>query len=81
MGPFVDSEHPQIKQGTASRLLSHVFQEEIRMRVSKPYILLVEQRAFEQRRSARMFTLLLLYTLDYRYLEILLWNWLSAPLF
>ena len=36
MGPFVDSEHPQIKQGTANKLLSHIFQEEIRMRVNNP---------------------------------------------
>lgn len=35
MGPFVDSEHSQIKQGAVGRLLSHVFQEEIRMRVEK----------------------------------------------
>lgn len=33
MGPFVDSEHPQIKQGTVGKLFSHIFQEEIRMRV------------------------------------------------
>lgn len=33
MGPFVDSEHPQIKQGTINKLFSHIFQEEVRMRV------------------------------------------------
>ncbi|KAG0570128.1 hypothetical protein KC19_6G140800 [Ceratodon purpureus] len=35
MGPYVDSEHPQIKQGTVNKSFSHIFQEEIRMRVEE----------------------------------------------
>ncbi|XP_024523310.1 DNA polymerase alpha subunit B isoform X1 [Selaginella moellendorffii] len=33
MGPFVDAEHPHVKQGITDRVLSHVFQEEITTRL------------------------------------------------
>ena len=33
MGPFVDSEHPQIKLGVIDRTFHQIFQEEIRTQV------------------------------------------------
>lgn len=34
VGPFVDSEHPEIKKGTVDRSFDEIFQHEILRRVS-----------------------------------------------